>query len=1130
MKKKFINVALFCALAMSAPLFTGCADYDDDISNLQTQIDGLKGSAVTLEEAKAAVNEAIASLKQELETAISGKADNSAVIALQEKAQELTDALNNKADNQTIADLAGQVQDLIAQVNNVEGTLNQTTADLTNQLENLKKAYEEADKVLADALNLKADAETVTNLQGQLEETKLELTNTLITLSNKVNTLESLVGTNTSDVATLKEEIGNLKNNIETLTTQYGTIASQLADKADKSTVDELNGKLEGIQADLLNYVNKGEVEVIKGQLGDLMGQLNNLTTDLGNRPTREEVTQEITEKINDLGELVNVNVFEAYKSEIEIKLQDITEDISDHETRLQEVETLAANNGQSIVDLTTRIEGLEAILEGFENQPGGDISETVLGQIVALTGRIDAIDGENGALFALNKKYETLNSQIATLQQKLTETQLNALNDIANWDSTKNGSIVSVLEKVVELEKALNAGTEEGAPAVDLSEIAGQLSSLQSELDQLGLMTKMIQSIIFVPQTGDLNNGVVTLNKNVEFKTLSLPYTTSTGIAFKPAATNKSQKIQFRISPVSAAEDFAENYDIEFRGKAITVRNAMPNVLSIMPDTKPVHIGNGIIEMEVVTSEENNGNSLRAWALTAKVTPKDKEDIEQYTEINSDYFVVVNQNMQVRNIDVVTSNTNNSPNWEYDAWEDGTTSIDYSVNEKLLDRATGTDLRAEFPTAQFNVVYKPTYSTLAENYFTVEGAKVTLKEGTGNLAIGESVSMSATVSIPGFNITHSTSQGTVSIVRATPVYELGTLNAKNWHATDNVVLELSANDILEIMERSGLTQNQFWTAIGTLEPGSNISGNVYFDVNTTDRKIYIKQNTNASITTDQNIQLIFKTDETGNTFTIKATVKAMAQNQYPQITFTKDEQAWDSNKANVGLLPVKNASTGKVTLERNLETIFKDYSGTGGKLDQITSNGGTVTFSATMDGAYYGLSGNKIIVNPATYTGKPIKIKVTVAYGSQVIDVATVNAGVVVQDLSGTWVVNKDNATGYNPLVRTMVSGGIDLSKGFEWKDYAGITMWKDGSAMTTSKPADFALNNPTFSIVGGNSQFVEIRGNRLVFTGAENNFLEDTEIKVKVNVSNRWGDIDNYNDNTSIISVIIPAGTYTN
>lgn len=50
MKKKFVKVSLFCALAATASTaFVACADYDDDIKNLQEQVDANKTLAETLD-------------------------------------------------------------------------------------------------------------------------------------------------------------------------------------------------------------------------------------------------------------------------------------------------------------------------------------------------------------------------------------------------------------------------------------------------------------------------------------------------------------------------------------------------------------------------------------------------------------------------------------------------------------------------------------------------------------------------------------------------------------------------------------------------------------------------------------------------------------------------------------------------------------------------------------------------------------------------------------------------------------------------------------------------------------------------------------------------------------------------
>ena len=49
MKRKFVKVMFFWALALSTVTYVGCKDYDDDIDNLQTQIDANKASIAELQ-------------------------------------------------------------------------------------------------------------------------------------------------------------------------------------------------------------------------------------------------------------------------------------------------------------------------------------------------------------------------------------------------------------------------------------------------------------------------------------------------------------------------------------------------------------------------------------------------------------------------------------------------------------------------------------------------------------------------------------------------------------------------------------------------------------------------------------------------------------------------------------------------------------------------------------------------------------------------------------------------------------------------------------------------------------------------------------------------------------------------
>lgn len=1098
MKKKFISVAMFCALIASTPVWVGCSDYDDDIANLQSQVDDLKGSNVTTEEAKAAINEAITALKKELETAIAGKADNAVVVELQNKVTELTTALDSKADAQTVASLVQDVQNLIERVNGVEGTLSETKKELEGKLADLQKSYEAADKLLEESIAQKANSEEVTKLQGELQDAQAKLEAT-------IKDLEALKGEGNA------AKIEELTKKIEELTGKYNDAVDKLAEKADKATVDELNKKLEGIEADLVNYVKKSEVEA-------LQNQLNTLNDELGKRPTSAEVASQIDEKIKALGDLVTVNVFEEYKTNIATQLGKLTDEIADNKSEIDRIGKLAEENGQSIVDLTGRIGKLEEILDGFEQgTPGSEIPETVLGQIIALTNRVELIDGENGALAQLKAQYATLNTELGKMQQKLTETQLNVLNDIAEWDSKKNGSIVSVLEKVIALEEALNAKNEEGEPAFDLTDIATQLSDLQAQLEQFGLMAKMIQSIVFVPNAID-NNGV-TLDKRVSFKTLQLYNNANPTGYWKTIAENKQQAIRFRISPATLTkEDFEKRYDIQFYGSQVAKRD----LSTALKDVKVVSLQDGLLTLNVTAGETvGNGDSYYAWALSAHVTPKaDVEGNETYTDIFSDYFVVDNSVDQVQNIKVVTTENDgvNDPSSYQLTYDDRTTQIQFAADQKLIGVTSGNSeiaLATEYPTFAPTV----TYAQSGDSYyfdFDANSATLSLKDNVNQSAIGQETTVTATVTVNGLNNSYSTAFKKVSIVQATPEYEVTGVQTADWFVgTAKKIYTVSQAQIREIMTRSDMTATQFWASVSN-GTASGMNGYVYFKVNGQEIEIWQKAQTNIPNGT---IEFKFNTNETGNVFTLKAKIAAMTDAQYPQLTINRESAAWSGNT--IGLLPQQGTV---VTLERDLKTVFSDYSNT---LSTATAKGGTLSFkvySNGVDATNTFVNGTTLKIDPSIYTGQTLRFELQVAYGSKMFVVDGGN--VQVQDLSGSWIVNKTQT--FNPLNRTMnTTQGIDLSQGFEWKDYEGQTMWKDGNNTGLTK---YALTAPTFKIVSGANQYIELNGRTLNFkSGTENNFLEAHTVVIEVVAQSKWGSIEGYNDATKFITVTIPAGTYT-
>ena len=103
MKRKFVKVMFFGALALSTVTYVGCKDYDDDVKGLQEQIDNInqKGADVTTEAMNAAISSAIAKVQADLDK-IASKADKSALDALQAVVTKLQEAVNGKADASTL--------------------------------------------------------------------------------------------------------------------------------------------------------------------------------------------------------------------------------------------------------------------------------------------------------------------------------------------------------------------------------------------------------------------------------------------------------------------------------------------------------------------------------------------------------------------------------------------------------------------------------------------------------------------------------------------------------------------------------------------------------------------------------------------------------------------------------------------------------------------------------------------------------------------------------------------------------------------------------------------------------------------------------------------------------------------
>lgn len=225
MKKKFISVAMFCALIASSPVWVGCSDYDDDIANLQSQVDALKQTVdVSTAEALKALQEAQAALQEDINELTAGKADAQAVKDLQETVAALQTAITEN-DITKIGELSSQVSELIAQVNGIEGDLDKTQSDLQQQKTELEGKVNSLRTDLEKAIADKADQATVDSIKSELDAAVTNLTD----VENRLVEVEKWIKNNGQELAKLTANVSQINNLIAKISEEAATTISDPA-------------------------------------------------------------------------------------------------------------------------------------------------------------------------------------------------------------------------------------------------------------------------------------------------------------------------------------------------------------------------------------------------------------------------------------------------------------------------------------------------------------------------------------------------------------------------------------------------------------------------------------------------------------------------------------------------------------------------------------------------------------------------------------------------------------------------------------------------------------------------------------------------------------------------------------
>lgn len=386
MKRKFISAMLFGALLIApATTFVGCADYDDDIENLQGQI---TNNATTLDQL---TKEKIQNVETEIESL---KAANKQLQEALDKAKsEGTDA-----DAATLAAAQKLVEDAQAQLQAALDAVNGDITGINGKISDLDA------RLLAQDGRLKS-VESLLAADGKLT---LAINDAQALAEKAYNLAEKTAATADANKQAIKDAAENLKSIKESLEGQINTLSDKVNDLSKKladqnaditaqinSLKSQLNDANEGISANGDKIIkNKQKIDEIVGQLTELQNQIAK------NKSAVETLESNFLTEIDKI-----VNEQNGLKTSIEgLKSanETVNQRLESAEGRLDTIEDLIASLAKSS-DVTSSIDQLRQEIEakiGKLNEEGKDdtVASLIAGintSITSIQGDITRIDGE---------------------------------------------------------------------------------------------------------------------------------------------------------------------------------------------------------------------------------------------------------------------------------------------------------------------------------------------------------------------------------------------------------------------------------------------------------------------------------------------------------------------------------------------------------------------------------------------------------------------------------------------------------------------------------------------------------------------------------------------------------------
>lgn len=410
MKRKFISAMLFGALLIApATTFVGCADYDDDIENLQGQI---TNNATTLDQLTKEkiqnVETEIESLKaanKQLQEALDKAksegtdADAATLAAAQKLVEDAQAQLQAALDavNGDITGINGKISDLDARLLAQDGRLKSVESLLAadgkltlaiNDAQALaEKAYNLAEQTAATA---EANKQAIKDAADNLKSIKESLEGQINTLSDKVNDLSKELAKQNADITA---QINSLKSQLDDA--NKGISANGDKIKENKQKIDEIVGQLTELQNQIAQ--NKSAVETLESnfltEIDKIVKEQNGLKTSIeGLKSANETVNQRLESaegRLNTIDELIKslakssdvTDSIDQLREEIEAKIGKLNEEGKD-----DTVASLIAGINTNITTINgniERIDGEITKINGLIDVLFTDLSNLITGLIV---------------------------------------------------------------------------------------------------------------------------------------------------------------------------------------------------------------------------------------------------------------------------------------------------------------------------------------------------------------------------------------------------------------------------------------------------------------------------------------------------------------------------------------------------------------------------------------------------------------------------------------------------------------------------------------------------------------------------------------------------------------------------